>query len=63
MRPFPVTFHLYATDEEEVRVLQEALYEFVKGKADRGVAVTATRLASALKAFGNNPLVNQYFYE
>lgn len=61
MTPKPITFYVYADDEQQTRRLQEALYNFVKSRADKGVAVTAERLTAALERFGSSPIIDKYF--
>ena len=61
MTPLPVTFYVYADNEAQVQRLQDALYNFVRLKANRGIPITAERLTSALECFGGNPLIDNYF--
>lgn len=60
MRPYPLTFYVYAVTDDEVKELQDALYEFVRSRADQGIAVTARKMVAALHAFGDNPIVNKF---
>lgn len=60
MKPHKVTFYVYANTEEQVQELQQALNGFVRDKYNVGVIVTATKLADALRKFGNNLLVNNF---
>lgn len=61
MKPYRISFYVYAESEEEASSLEKGLYEFVKAKRDKGVAVRAGRMLDALTRFGDNPLVINYF--
>lgn len=60
MKPYKVTFYVYAEDESEVQDLQNQLNDFVRDKYNCGVLVTANKLSSALKKFCNNFFVTNY---
>lgn len=60
MRPYQVTFYVYAESEEQVQDLQKALNGFVRKKYNIGVIVTAQRLIDALHKFGDNFIVNNF---
>lgn len=60
MSPMPVTFYVYADDDQQIRRLQEALYEFVKGNYDKGNLITADKLNRVIKTVENNPLAQTF---
>ena len=60
MKPFKVTFYVYAEDEKEIEVLQDQMNDFVRKKYNSGVLVTASKLSSALSKFCNNLFVTSY---
>lgn len=60
MKPYEVTFYVYAEDEKEVQILKDQLNDFVREKYNSGVLVTATKLSSALKKFCNNLFVTTF---
>lgn len=61
MTPKQVTFYVYADDDTQVQVLQHALNAFVREMYNKGRLVTASGLSEALRRFGGNPLVTNYF--
>lgn len=60
MKPFKVTFYVYAEDEKEITQLQDQMNEFVRNNYNSGVLVTANKLSSALSKFCNNFFVTSY---
>lgn len=60
MRPYKVTFYVYADSEDEVQGLQKTMNNFVREKYNNGVLVTAKRLGLAMEKFGNNFLVTNF---
>lgn len=60
LSPYKVTFYAYAESEEQVKTLQDALNNFVREQYNKGVLVTADKLAQALQTFGNNFFVANY---
>lgn len=60
MKPHKVTFYAYAEDESQVKLLQDALNDFVREQYNKGIIVTATKLSQALRSFGNNYFVTTY---
>lgn len=61
MTPKQVTFYVYADDDAQVQALQHALNGFVREMYNKGRLVTASGLSQALRKFGGNPLVANYF--
>ena len=60
MKPEKITFYAYAEDENQVKHLQNVLNDFVREQYNKGILVTADKLAGALQAFGNNYFVINY---
>lgn len=59
MKPYQVTFHLYAEDQEQVNELQKALYDLVYESYENNIYVTADKLAKIVKSY--SPLIKAYF--
>ena len=57
LRGFPITFNVYARDEQEVEELRMAIVAFIGHHAHQGRAVDAARLAHAICNWDKNPLV------
>lgn len=57
MKGYPITFNIYANDEQEVEVLRFVITEFIKQHAEEGRAVSATKVADALRNWHNNPII------
>lgn len=60
MKPYQVTFYVYAESPEQVETLQNELNSFVREKYNGGVLVTASRLIEALTRFKKNLLVDSF---
>mgnify|MGYP000739007243 CR=1 FL=1 len=56
MKPYKVTIYVYAEDEQQIKELEKAAYEFVNSKYENGILVTASKLSQALSSFKNNSL-------
>ena len=56
-RGFPITFDIYARNEQEVENLRMAIVAFIGCHARQGRAVDAERLAKAISNWDNNPIV------
>ena len=54
---FPITFAVYARNEQEVEELRMAIVAFIGFHARQGRAVDAARLAKAIANWDNNPIV------
>ena len=54
---FPITFDVYARNEQEVEELRMAIVAFIGFHARQGRAVDAARLAKAISNWDNNPIV------
>lgn len=59
MKPYQVTFHLYAEDQEQVNELQKALYDLVYESYENNIYVTADKLTKIVKSY--SPLIKAYF--
>lgn len=59
MKPYQVTFHLYAEDQSEVNELQKALYDFVSESYEDKIYVTADKLTKVVRSY--SPLIKAYF--
>lgn len=57
LRALPVTFQLYAYDEQEVEAARMAIIAFIGQHAKAGRAVTASKVAQAVANWDKNPLV------
>lgn len=60
MKPYQVTFYIYAEDESDVLELQRELNGFVREKYNSGIIVTSRKLIDALRKFRNNFMVNNF---
>ena len=54
---FPISFNIYARDEQEVEELRMAIIAFIGFHARQGRAIDAARLAQAIGRWDKNPLV------
>ena len=57
LRGFPITFNVYARNEQEVEELRMAIVAFIGCHARQGRAVDAARLAKAIANWDQNPIV------
>lgn len=60
MKPYQVTFYVYAENEEQIKALQTEFNQFIRSKYNSGIIVTAEKLISALRRFGQNFMVNNF---
>ena len=67
IKALPITFEVYAYDEQEVEHLRMAIVAFIGQHAQQGRAVTAEKAARAISNWDKNPFVKnkiiQYFQE
>ena len=63
LRGFPVTFNVYARNEQEVEQLRMAVVAFIGHHARQGRAVDAARLAQAIAGWDRNPIVRNKIIE
>ena len=54
---FPITFNVYARNEQEVEDLRMAIVAFIGFHARQGRAIDAARLAQAIGNWDKNPIV------
>lgn len=57
MKQFNVTIPIYADDELQCKQFTKDFFDLVDHMRSKGVAVTAAKLSSAIKQFGNNSLL------
>lgn len=57
IKAFPISFEVYAYNEQEVENLRMAIVAFIGCHARQGRAVDAERLAKAISNWDNNPIV------
>jgi len=57
MKGYPITFNIYARDEQEVEVLRFVITEFIRLHAEQGRAVSASKVTEALRNWDKNPIV------
>ena len=57
LKGFPLTFNLYAYDEQEVEEARMAIIAFIGQHAREGRAVTARKVAQAVARWDQNPIV------
>lgn len=62
-RGFPITFDVYARNEQEVESLRMAIVAFIGCHARQGRAVDAARLAKAIANWDKNPIVKSRICE
>jgi hypothetical protein len=60
MKPYKIEVYVYAESEGEAMAAQKAMRDFVRGKYDKGILVTASKLINALNRFKDNVMVNQF---
>lgn len=59
LKGFPISFHIYAENEQEVEMARKAIVEFIQLHASQCRAVTASKVAQALSNWNRNPFVKQ----
>ena len=57
LKGFPLSFNIYAESEEEVQEAKRAIVEFIGYHASQCRAVTAGKVAQAIRNWQNNPIV------
>lgn len=57
LQGFPITFNIYALDEQEAEEARMALIAFIGQHAREGRAVTGKKIAQAVARWDQNPLV------
>ena len=57
MNVYPITIKIYADDEQEAQLAQQALGQFVNDMGALGIAVTGKKVAEAVPRWNKNILV------
>ena len=57
LKGFPLSFNIYAESEEEVKEARQAIVSFIGVHASQCRAVTAKKVAAALRNWDKNPIV------
>lgn len=60
MNPRKIEFYIYAENDQEVKDVEQALYNFVDDYRKEGVVVTAQKIKTALDKFKSNFFVKQF---
>lgn len=60
MQPYKAQIDVYAESESEVAVLQDTFRALVNAKRNKGIAVTAKALTTALERFTDNFFVDNF---
>lgn len=61
MQGFEVKFNVYANSQDEADAASLAIKRFISGLAERGVAVTANKVAEAAERWGGSYFVSSFF--
>lgn len=61
MQPYKIDFYIYADSPTEAEDCKNAIRDFVSAQRDRGVAVTADKITKAVRQWGGNPLITNFF--
>lgn len=57
LRALPITFEIYACDEQEVEECRKAIIAFIAQHRSENRAVTARKVAEAISRWDRNPIV------
>lgn len=57
MKGYPITFNIYAENEQEAEQARNAIVRFITAHAQEGRAVSAKKIEQAVTAYQNNPFV------
>ena len=61
MHGFEMKFNVYANSQEEADRASAAVKGFVSAMAEKGIAVTADKIAAAVERWKGNYFVTNYF--
>ena len=61
MKGYPVQFNIYAETQAEADAASAAIKSFISSQAEKGVAVTAAKVAEAVRRWKDNYFVSSYF--
>ena len=57
MQGYPITFNIYAENEQEADDARQAIVAFIGLHAQHGRAVTGKKVAAAVNGWDKNPIV------
>lgn len=57
LKGFPLSFQIYAHNEQEVEQCRQAIIGFINQHRQENRAVTATKVAQAITSWQSNPLI------
>ena len=57
MTGYPITFNIFANNEAEVADARAAIVDFISQHAREGRAVSAPKIAKAIRSWQSNPFV------
>lgn len=57
MKGFPITFNIWANNEQEVEDLRFVITEFIRTNAEQGRAISASKVREALANWDKNPII------
>ena len=61
MQGFEIRFNIYANSQGEADAASRAIKSFIGEMAQKGIAVTATKVNEAVTRWKNNVFVTNYF--
>lgn len=60
LKPYNITLHVYAENDQEAQELENALKDFVIEKYGQNVYVRAASLTRLIQQYGKAPIVNNF---
>lgn len=60
MQPVKAAFYVYAENPQQLQDLEDVLLQFVAKQYDKGVLVTAPRLAALIRKAIDNPIATEF---
>lgn len=57
MGGYEVKFNIYAESQAEADAVSRAIIDFISVNAQRGIAVTASKVTEAIGRWGDNPFI------
>ena len=61
MEGYEIRFKVFANSQEEADRAMSAIKAFVNEKAEKGIAVTAEKISSAIERYKDSYILNSYF--
>ena len=61
MQGYEIKFNVYAESQQEADFASTIIKQFITEQAQKGIAVTANRIAEAVEKWKNSFLVTNYF--